>query len=202
MDHSEIVDLHGRTIANAYKAYVDKIEFKNRNGGVCHFQDSMRSKVYKAERLYRQRYGYGNNLTIKEVDALTKKVFESVLWKKHENKLSSTKRMPTVEVAPKGGAAGLAYHSKIYLNPSYCNEFVLLHELAHTNGHRDHHQNFRAAQIAFMRRWVGKEEAAHLEECYKEAGLKTKIYKPKKPKTFDIWYKGYLRMQKARAARD
>lgn len=188
-------------VAKAYHDYQEKINRTNRLDGAP-LQDSMRSKSYRAERMFRQKYGYGPKLTLPEAQSLAEKVFSSSVWTTYENEKHSSKTLPTIEYKKLKTYGGWAYHNHIVLcENNGSNVQVLLHELAHTNGHRDHHQNFRAAHVAFTREFWGKERGDYLEECYKSLKLKCTPFKAKKIKTFEQWYKGYERMKLARASR-
>lgn len=192
--------------AEAYTRYLDKINNQNRRGGAKTYQDSMRSKTYKAERLAKINLRVHDieirNLTLEECQQIAHEVFYSQTWSKFENTKHSCKEVPEIKIKHMNSWAGMAYHKMIELSPDTgMNIFVLLHELAHTNGHRDHHQNFRAAQVAFTKKFMGARAGQILEAAYKEMKLKCTPYKAKEPKTFEMWHRGYVRMQNARASK-
>lgn len=187
-------------VSLAYFKYKNNIFTKNRNNGKLTSYDTGRQKVYEAEIMCRNKFGR-TPITIEQAQKMVERVFESTTWQKFATNRAS-KVLPTLEY--RSGLhcnSGLAYHSRIVLGFSGLSLDTLIHELVHTNGHRDHQQNFRAAHVAFAKRFIGREYGEYLLECYKTKGLKSTIYKEKKVKSFDVWYKSYARIKEARASK-
>jgi len=52
------------------------------------------------------------------------------------------------------------------------NEYVLLHELAHSSGNMHHDISFRKDLLRLVSRFIGRDAAKILKEEFKNAGLK------------------------------
>jgi len=103
--------------------------------------------------------------------------------------------------------AGRAWGHHIELNttrglddlPIGLNQYVLLHELAHSVGNMHHDTEFRIDLLKLVSRFIGKEQATYLKKCFKEKKLKLSI--SKNVLNPDAWMKMKLRMEKAREKR-
>lgn len=190
------------TVAESYVNYLNKAAFKARNGGRSTYQDSTRQKTYNAENKFMRDYGRGTSFaSVEEAQKFADKVFASKVWEKHKtNRVSSTS--PRIEYSNKMTRfSGVAYSNRIVLGRTGMNVYILLHELAHTNGHRHHDFSFRSCLIDLVSRFMGKEHGTALKKCFKEAGLKMSVRSVGEVKPFAQWYATYERMEKARMAR-
>jgi predicted metal-dependent hydrolase len=192
-------------VANLYAEYVAKAKEKNMvlNMGRNTLRDSTRQKTYNAENKFMAIHGRGVVFhTVEEAQKFADKVFASKVWEKHKtNRVSRTS--PRIEYSSKMTRySGVAYSSRIVLGRNGMNAYILLHELAHTNGHRHHDSTFRKCLVAFVAKFMGKEQGALLNKHFKEAGLKMTVPTVKPVKEFKDWYAFYKRAEVARYVRN
>jgi len=192
-------------VADLYAEYVAKAKQKNMvlNMGRNTLRDSTRQKTYNAENKFMAMYGRGTVFyTVEEAQKFADKVFASSVWEKHKtNRVSN--RAPTIEYSSKMTRySGMAYSNRIVLGRNGMNAYILLHELAHTNGHRHHDATFRKCLVAFVAKFMGKEHGDLLKQSFKEAGLKMTVPAAKTVKDFKDWYAFYKRAEVARYARN
>ena len=198
---SVVVDLkekgwHGETIMK-FLDYVNKketlIETGRKNGK--HSRDSAKSKVYSAEFKYERTYGYGKKFkNLKEAQKYCDKVLASKTWKK-----ISTAGVKNIALAEMSGSRtmGRAWSHNIDLNRiSGLNQYVLLHEMAHSAGNMHHDVRFRINLLKLVSRFIGSEQAAYLKACFKEKKLK--VTESSNIKSPEVWKKGYDRLAAAR----
>jgi hypothetical protein len=188
-------------VANLYAEYVAKANQKNMalRMGRNTFSDSTRQKTYDAESKFRSTHGRGKVfLTVEEAQKFADKVFASKVWEKYKtNAVSRTS--PRIEYSNRlTRCSGVAYSNYIVLNRNGMNEYILLHELAHTNGHRHHDSTFRRCLVAFVTKFMGKEQGEFLNKQFKEAGLKMNVPTVKSVKKFKDWHIMLKRMETAR----
>jgi predicted metal-dependent hydrolase len=188
-------------VANLYAEYVAKAKEKNMvlKMGRNTLRDSTRQKTYNAENKFMAIHGRGTIFnTVAEAQKFADKVFASKVWEKHKtNRVSGTS--PRIEYSNKMTRySGLAYSNRIVLNRNGMNAYILLHELAHTNGHRHHDSTFRKCLVAFITKFMGKEKGEALKQNFKEAGLKMTVPTVKNVKEFKDWYTMFKRMENAR----
>jgi hypothetical protein len=192
-------------VANLYAEYVAKAKKKNvvLNMGRNTLRDSTQQKTYNAENKFMSKYGRGGYFsTVEEAQKFADKVFASKVWEKHKtNRVSRTS--PRIEYSSKMTRySGMAYSNHISLGRTGMNVYILLHELAHTNGHRHHDSSFRKCLVAFVAKFMGKEAGELLKKEFKDAGLKMTIPSAKPVKEFKDWYAFYKRAEVARYARN
>ncbi len=198
---SVVVDLkekgwHGEHIMK-FLDYVNKketlIETGRKNGK--HSRDSAKSKVYSAEFKYERTYGYGKKFkNLKEAQKYCDKVLASKTWKK-----ISTAGVRNIALAEMTGTRtmGRAWDNNIDLNrKSGLNQYVLLHEMAHSAGNMHHDVRFRINLLKLVSRFIGSEQAAYLKACLKEKKLK--VTESSNIKSPEVWKKGYDRLAAAR----
>ena len=124
--------------------YVNYLQKKQRvvKTGRTAYNDSGRSKTYKAEWKFQRKYHdtIKEFTTDKQVIAYTKRVLKSKLW----NDMTGGKQV-SVNVKTIGHrTAGRAYGSHIEINKmNGMDQYTLLHELAHCAGHMHHDVSFR-----------------------------------------------------------
>ena len=198
---SVVVDLkekgwHGEHIMK-FLDYVNKketlIETGRKNGK--HSRDSAKSKVYSAEFKYERTYGYGKKFkNLKEAQKYCDKVLASKTWKK-----ISTAGVKNIALAEMSGSRtmGRAWSHNIDLNrKSGLNQYVLLHEMAHSAGNMHHDVRFRINLLKLVSRFIGSEQAAYLKACFKEKKLK--VTESSNIKSPEVWKRGYDRLAAAR----
>lgn len=198
---SVVVDLkekgwHGEHIMK-FLDYVNKketlIETGRKNGK--HSRDSAKSKVYSAEFKYERTYGYGKKFkNLEEAQKYCDKVLASKTWKK-----ISTAGVKNIALAEMSGSRtmGRAWSHNIDLNrKSGLNQYVLLHEMAHSAGNMHHDVRFRINLLKLVSRFIGSEQAAYLKACFKEKKLK--VTESSNIKSPEVWKKGYDRLAAAR----
>lgn len=198
---SVVVDLkekgwHGEHIMK-FLDYVNKketlIETGRKNGK--HSRDSAKSKVYSAEFKYERNYGYGKKFkNLEEAQKYCDKVLASKTWKK-----ISTAGVKNIALAEMSGSRtmGRAWSHNIDLNrKSGLNQYVLLHEMAHSAGNMHHDVRFRINLLKLVSRFIGSEQAAYLKACFKEKKLK--VTESSNIKSPEVWKKGYDRLAAAR----
>ena len=198
---SVVVDLkekgwHGEHIMK-FLDYVNKketlIETGRKNGK--HSRDSAKSKVYSAEFKYERTYGYGKKFkNLEEAQKYCDKVLASKTWKK-----ISTAGVKNIALAEMSGSRtmGRAWAHNIDLNrKSGLNQYVLLHEMAHSAGNMHHDVRFRINLLKLVSRFIGSEQAAYLKACFKEKKLK--VTESSNIKSPEVWKKGYDRLAAAR----
>lgn len=192
-------------VADLYAEYVAKAKKKNLvlNMGRTTLRDSTRQKTYNAENKFMAIHGRGVYFsTVEEAQKFADKVFASKVWEKHKTTRVSN-RAPTIEYSSKMiRYSGMAYSNRITLGRNGMNAYILLHELAHTNGHRHHDATFRKCLVAFITKFMGKAEGELLKKYFKEAGLKITVPAAKPVKEFKDWYTFYKRAEVARYARN
>lgn len=177
--------------------YVNKketlIETGRKNGK--HSRDSAKSKVYSAEFKYERTYGYGKKFkNLEEAQKYCDKVLASKTWKK-----ISTAGVKNIALAEMSGSRtmGRAWSHNIDLNrKSGLNQYVLLHEMAHSAGNMHHDVRFRINLLKLVSRFIGSEQAAYLKACFKEKKLK--VTESSNIKSPEVWKKGYDRLAAAR----
>lgn len=192
-------------VANLYAEYVAKAKEKNMvlNMGRTALRDSTRQKTYNAENKFMAMHGRGITFqTAEEAQKFADKVFASKVWEKHKTKHVS-RTSPRIEYSNKMSRhSGMAYNSRIVLSRSGMNAYILLHELAHTNGHRHHDSTFRKCLVAFVAKFMGKEQGELLKQHFKSAGLKMSVPTAKTVKKFKDWHIYYKRAEVARCGRN
>jgi hypothetical protein len=193
------------SVANLYAEYVAKAKKKNvvLNMGRNTLRDSTQQKTYNAENKFMAKYGRGVVFhTVEEAQKFADRVFASKVWEKHKTNRVS-RNSPTIEFSNKMTRySGVAYSNRIVLSRNGMNVYILLHELAHTNGHRHHDSSFRKCLVAFITKFMGKELGEALKKEFKDAGLKMTIPIAKPVKEFKDWYTFYQRAAVARYARN
>lgn len=192
-------------VVDLYADYVAKANQKNMvlNMGRTTLRDSTRQKTYNAENKFMAIHGRGVSFrTVEEAQKFADKVFASKVWEKHKTTRVSN-RAPTIEYSNKMTRySGMAYSNRIVLGRNGMNAYILLHELAHTNGHRHHDATFRKCLVAFITKFMGKGQGEALKYNFKEAGLKITVPTAKTVKEFKDWYAFYKRAETARCARN
>lgn len=182
----------------AYLNYVQKkktlIQTGRKHGNYS--RDSDRSKVYKSEYKYERTYGQGKKFkNLAEAQKYCDHVLSSKTWQK------MSKNVTHIALAPmrSNRIAGRAWANNIDLNVwSGMNQYVLLHEMAHSAGNMHHDTQFRIDLLKLVSRFIGKEQAAYLKACFKEKKLKLTINK--NVMNPEAWMKMKLRMEKARSS--
>jgi len=171
-------------------------------------RDSDRSKVYNAEFKYERTYGRGLEFAnIAMAQKYCDKILASATWKKMSKGRVSENLAITLGTMRGSRIAGRAWGHHIELNttrglddlPIGLNQYVLLHELAHSIGNMHHDTQFRIDLLKLVSRFIGKEQATYLKKCFKEKKLKLSINK--NVLNPDAWMKMKLRMEKAREKR-
>jgi hypothetical protein len=171
-------------------------------------RDSDRSKVYNAEFKYESRYGRGLQFAnIAMAQKYCDKILASATWKKMSKGRISENLAISLGTMRGSRIAGRAWGSHVELNttrglddlPIGLNQYVLLHELAHSVGNMHHDTQFRIDLLKLVSRFIGKEQATYLKKCFKEKKLKLSI--SKNVLNPDAWMKMKLRMEKAREKR-
>jgi|13_taG_2_1085334.scaffolds.fasta_scaffold01137_1 predicted metal-dependent hydrolase len=185
----------------AYLKYESKKKSVIRNKRITLGSDSQRSKTYSAEFAYHKKFGYGKQFdTIKDCQKYTNKITNSATWKKLV-KESRHEHRRNVSVETLGGHrfAGMSHGYKIRLNTTGMNEYVILHELAHSAGYMHHDVGFRICLLKLVSRFLGREQAQELKSQFKARKLKVTI--SNHIKSPEQWLKTYERLESARAAR-
>lgn len=138
--------------------------------------------------------------TIEEAQAFAYEIFYSKAWKNIIDPKNSPNSMTVEYNSRQTYYAGMAYYNRVVLTAAGMTNFTLIHEMAHIAGYRHHDFGFRVAHVKLVEKFIGKEEAKLLKQCYKDQGLKmsTRIAKDT---SFESWYKNYNKMEKVRAAR-
>lgn len=170
-------------------------------------RDSDRSKVYKAEFKYERTYGRGLEFAnIAMAQKYCDKILASATWKKMSKGRVSENLAISLGTMRGSRIAGRAWGHHIELNttrglddlPIGLNQYVLLHELAHSVGNMHHDTEFRIDLLKLVSRFIGKEQATYLKKCFKEKKLKLSINR--KVMAPEQWRKMSQRMSKARSS--
>jgi len=181
-----------------YNQYLRK-HLQSQNKGQT-TKDSERLKTYKAEWAFRAKVPSLKRLKdIKAAQKYIDKVTGSVTYTKIDcNRRPNTQISCRAKKSSNGfGSAGLAYNSHIVLDTyTGMDIYTVLHELAHTAGHRHHGRSFRQALVTLVSRFMGRESATMLKAEFKASKLA--CGEPRKPKTFDQWLAAKQRMEKMR----
>lgn len=182
----------------AYLKYEAKKKSIIRTRRITHGNDSQKSKTYNAEFAYNNKFGYGKQFeTIKDCQKYTNKITNSATWKKLV-KESGHKFRKNVEIESLGGYryAGMSYGYKIRLHSKGMNEYIILHELAHSAGYMHHDVGFRICLLKLVSRFLGREQAQELKSQFKARKLKVTI--SNHIKSPEQWLKTYERLENAR----
>ena len=162
--------------ASAYADYVVK-RVKIQKTGRAGFKDGSQSKVYNAEHEFIRQYEAAG-FSVKqfadysEAAQYIHKVLKSKTWSKLSDR-TSIRLIEKKDMGSKSASAGMSWGDKIQLCPYYgMNEYVLLHELAHSAGHMHHDVSFRQCLVKLVSRFMGREAAGRLKTEFKKAGLK------------------------------
>ena len=159
------------------------------------FKDSNQSKVYSAEFKYHKVHGYGSKYkTIEECEKYVKRVTKSKLW---AELCGGDRKVITVDSFNARRWAGMTYGSHINLSVSGYNQYVILHELAHCCGNMHHDVSFRRDLVRLVSRFLGREQAKTLKQCFLSDGLKMTI--KNKIKSPSEWLASYNKMAAMRA---
>ena len=182
-----------------YCSYLDNRKRINQRGRSA-YQDSEKSKVYSAENLFLRNFrASGNSVKnfadYNEAGKYMKKVLASKKW----SKLSKRSNIQLIEKRKvvNSRTAGMSCGYKIQLCPNYgMNEYVLLHEMAHSAGHMHHDVSFRQCLVELVSRFMGAAAGKMLKDAFKEKGLK--MYRHKAIMSPQQWLISYNRINKAR----
>ena len=176
-----------------YLDYRSKRSMTVRRGRTA-FKDSNQSKVYKSEFKYHKQYGYGTKFTtIENCEKYVKRVTKSKLWREL---CGGDAKVITVSKFNARRWAGMAYGSHINLSVSGFNQYVILHELAHCCGNMHHDVSFRRDLVRLISRFIGREQAKYLKQCFLSDGLKmSRKQTVKEPLE---WLASYLKLAQAR----
>lgn len=183
-----------------YLSYLDTRKRINDHGRSA-FRDSEQSKVYSAEYQFIGKLRRAGKTNMKFEDyAEAEKYMKRILSSKTWEKLSKRKNVKLIEKRDMGGrsrTAGMSWGSTIQLCPrTGLNQYVLLHELAHSAGHMHHDVSFRQCLIKLVSRFMGAEAGQMLKDSFKEKGLK--MYRHSTVMTPQQWKVFFDRAAKAR----
>ncbi len=165
-------------------------------------KDSERHKVYKAEWAFQSKITNEPLKDVKAAQRFADKVTSSVAY----SKICTQRHGGDIKLRAKKGSngygyAGMAYRSEIVLGVNNgLNIYTVLHELAHTAGHRHHGRSFRQALLKLVSRFIGTKEAALLKAEFK--ALKLPCGEARKPLTYDNWIAKRERILCARTKRE
>jgi len=177
--------------------YVNYMQSKQRvvKTGRTAYNDSGRSKTYKAEWKFQRKYHdtIKEFTTEKQVAAYMKRVLASKLWKDMTGGKQVSLNVKTIGHR----TAGRAYGSHIEINKmNGMDQYTLLHELAHCAGHMHHDVSFRQCVVKLTSRFIGAEAAKYLKSCFKEQKLKMNVRQSYKSP--EDWLTSYQRLEAAR----
>lgn len=187
------------TQAASYDKYVAKRSYKNRTGRVA-YKDSSQSRVYNAEHKFEAKFPGKSLADQKDAQKFVNRIVASKTWKS----LTETKSAPIIEMKKNMGyssrTAGVAYgYGVIKLCPKFgLNTYVVIHEMAHMAGHMHHDVEFRKTLVKLVSRFMGRDAAKYLKECFKEEGLKMSVRKTAIMSPAQ-WLEKYLKMENMRA---
>lgn len=189
----------GPELSSKYAEYVAKRERKIKTGRVAR-KDSSKTRVYQAEWEFEKKFPGKDLKDQHDAQKFADKVVGSTAWKK----ISESRIAPRIEMKKDMGyhsaTAGVAYgFGLIKLCPrNGLNTYVVLHELAHSAGYMHHDLPFRKALVTLVSRFMGREAAKYLKQCFKEQGLKM-IVKKTKLMSPQEWLVKYKKMEAMRA---
>jgi len=168
-----------------YNRYLRKHQRDQNKGQFS--KDSERLKVYKAEWAFQSKITTQSLKDVKEAQRYVDKVTGSVTYSKITTKNKGSDIKLRAKKSHHGfGYAGMAYRSEIVLDTDTgLNIYTVLHELAHTAGHRHHGRSFRQALLKLVSRFMGTEQASLLKAEFKASKLP--CGEPRKPLTFEKW---------------
>ena len=198
--------LQNYDLAHKYMDYVRKKERTKKTGRTA-YKDSSQSKVYSAEFKFTKEFlaSGGSLIQFKDyndAEKYLKRVLRSKLW---ENLTKSkghkeVRLMPKKDMGYKSRTAGVSWGRTIQLCPrDGLNQYVLLHELAHSAGNMHHDVPFRQDLVKLISRFVGRDAAKLLKAKFREAGLKMSTKST--IKTPQEWYTSYIKMNELRNRR-
>lgn len=197
--HTALAAGLGQLLSLKYSHYVAKRERKIKTGRVAR-KDSSKTRVYQAEWKFEKEFPGKPIKDQQEAQKFAEKVVGSSAWAK----ISESRVAPRIEMKKDMGyhsaTAGVAYgFGLIKLCPrNGLNTYVLLHELAHSAGYMHHDLPFRKALITLVSRFMGRDAAKYLKECFKENGLKMTVRKTKLMSPTE-WLDKYNKMEAMRA---
>ena len=191
---------------NAMKYQTYKIRSDRRDGNI--YYDADQSRVYSAEHKARQEWRRNGIVMpeIKDWDQFVKRgnaILKSKKWKQLVDEYGGHYKV-RFELGKNMGErtayAGKSYGSMIRMSPLHLDYEILLHELAHSAGNMHHGRGFRRCHIALVQRFIGKDAATILKQCYKEYNLK--YSKPRKEMTPEEYERACERLREARKKLD
>lgn len=180
-----------------YLKYRSKREKTLKSNRSC-YSDSTKSKVYKAEWAYEKIHGRGIQFkSYDEARSYLKRILKSKLWK--DLCKGSARHVEIIEKrnVKRSATAGVSYGSRIQLDRNHgLNQYVLIHELAHSCGNMHHDIQFRKDLIRLVSRFIGRVQAKALLAEFRKSGLK--MSRKQTVKTPEQWLESYNRMEKLR----
>lgn len=192
-----------RRLVSKYLRYADKAASTNltirMTKGRKSYSDRNRGMQYRAENIFEYRFGnLGKLQSQAEIDNIVARVFNSPQWRDSAFGQNAT-TLPVVRVQHMKNHRGSAWLNQITLDISTgMDKLTLLHEMAHTAGHRHHQASFRLCLISLIS--VDHPMLANeMKDIFKKMGLSLRIAKEKPIMTPSQWYAKYLKIQKARA---
>jgi predicted metal-dependent hydrolase len=197
--HTALAAGLGPELSNKYAEYVAKRDRKIRTGRVAK-KDASKTRVYNAEWKFEKKFPGKTLADVNEARKFAEKVVKSKTW----TKITDSRIVPVIEMKKDMGnhsaTAGVAYgYGLIKLCPRHgLDTYVILHELAHSAGYMHHDLPFRKALLTLVSRFMGREAAKYLKECFKEQGLKMIVKKTKLMSPLE-WLEKYNKMEAMRA---
>ena len=188
-------------MAEKYNSYYCKKIKIQETGRSSEKRDASRSKVYKAEAKFREKFPMIVEI-ITEDEAI--KFFDDVIHSDLYKELSNNNypRLVIKDVIKASKlktkyAAGQATQSCVELSRECgLKKATILHELSHTCGNPHHDIKFREDEIKLVKEFFGNKYAAELNRCFKSNNLKTKV--PNKIMEPQEWFKNYEKITNAR----
>ena len=187
---------------NGLKYQTYQLRSTKRDGNV--YYDADQSRVYRAEQKARKEWER-NGIELPEIkdwDQFVKRgnaILKSKKWKQLVEEFGGHLNV-RFELGKNMGErtayAGKSYGSMIRMSPMFLDYEILLHELAHSAGNMHHGRGFRRCHIALVQRFLGKDAAYILKQCYKEYGLK--YSRPRREMTKEEYQRACERLQLAR----
>lgn len=162
------------------------------------YSDSTKTKVYKAEWAFEKIHGRG--IQFKDYDearSYLKRVLKSKLWATLCGGDAIHVTLIEKKNVRNSATAGVSWGSRIQLDRNCgLNQYVLLHELAHSCGNMHHDIQFRKDLLRLVSRFMGRDKAKALLEQFRKSKLK--MSRKQTVKTPEQWLASYQKMENLR----
>lgn len=179
------------SLKKKYNQYLQRVNNKHKyQRGSSGFVDSEKTKTYRAEWKLEEDYNF-ETLTESQAETFVKQVMKSKFWAQYESKWGGPVEVRIEWMKDMGSrrrTAGVSYGQLIKLAPG-TNKYIILHEMIHSAGFRNHGLYFRLNLVKACSRFLGRDVAKDLKKNFREQGLR--MNKPRPALSYEQWLEKY-----------